>query len=109
MASEKQRSSNRRNAANSTGPKSESGRRKVAQNALRHGFSSKAFDSRSVAAAHAWATVFCAEDPDLEPATALVIAGSLLRLFQVAAHSQDLVQLAASEVPQQGSVEVRDG
>jgi hypothetical protein len=48
MASEKQIAANRRNARNSTGPRSSSGKKRASQNALRHGLarpiSSAAFD-----------------------------------------------------------------
>ncbi len=41
MASERQIAANRRNARNSTGPRSTSGRKRASQNAFRHGLTTR--------------------------------------------------------------------
>lgn len=106
MISDRKRSANRANAAKSTGPKSQAGKHRAGQNALRHGLKSKVADPSRTATSIGWAQTFCHEDPDLSWPVALAIAQALLGVEDVARAGQDLMHLALQAAPPSSSLEL---
>ena len=97
MTSLRKQASNQINAQKSTGPVSAAGKRKAAQNALRHGLSSKAPTAAHSAAVRNLAGAFRADDPDLPAGLALRLAESFTRAGEISWVMDGLVEQSLRE------------